>query len=362
VINIGIIGAGIYGINHIVALKQREKYRGDINLIGFAEIDGAKREEIEQQYGIKGYADYKDMIRSGKPDALTVVTPDHLHHRIVMDCIGAGIPVLVEKPLSTSLEEARDMAEAAKKKGILLQVDFHKRFDPYHIDLKLRVREGELGKIQYGYCWMEDMLRVGTDMIGKKSWNNQGSPGWFLAIHMIDLSYWLMDFPKPLVVSAHGFKGKLSSMGVDIYDSLKIEVEFDNGAVITYDTSVVLPNSHEAVVRQGVKLVGTEGFMEVNSQYRGARGCSTSKGMETPNLGMTYRDFDKEGNPIKKGYFAESIYDFIENLKYLREGHELRELEGRYASGFQGVEATKIGVAVHKSAAAGGTPIDVSTW
>ncbi len=144
-INIGIIGAGIYGINHIVALKQREKYRGDINLIGFAEIDGAKREEIEQQYGIKGYADYKDMIRSGKPDALTVVTPDHLHHRIVMDCIGA-IPVLVEKPLSHPWKRRATWPKPPKKR------EYSCRWTSTNVStpttsLKLRVREGELGKI-----------------------------------------------------------------------------------------------------------------------------------------------------------------------------------------------------------------------
>jgi predicted dehydrogenase len=209
---------------------------------------------------------------------------------------------------------------------------------------------------------MEDVLRVGTDMIGKKSWNNQGSPGWFLAIHMIDLSYWLMGCPKPMTVSAFGFKGKLKSMGIDIYDAMKIQVSYNNNAVMTYDTSVVLPNTHESIVRQGVKLVGTEGFMEVNSQFRGARGCCTVRGMETPNLGMTHRDFDKDGNLIKKGYFADSIYDFIENIEYLHRGHQLEELEGKYASAQEGIESVKIGVAMHESAQQGGALIDISNW
>lgn len=361
-IKIGIVGVGLYGLNHIIALKQRELYRKDVKLVGFAEIDPVKLKEIETAYGVPGFADYREMITKTKLDAITVVTPDHLHYAIVMDCLKAGIPVLVEKPLSTSLEEARGMAKAAREKGVLLQVDFHKRFDPYHIDLKLRIQEGSLGQVQYGYFWMEDMLKVGTDMIGKKSWGDQGSPGWFLAPHMVDLSYWLMDYPKPMNVRAHGFKGKLSSMGIDIYDSIKTEVEFANGVVITYDTCVVLPNSHESIVRQGVKLVGTEGFMEVNSQYRGARGCSSLKGMETPNLGMMYRDFDKNGRMIRKGYFSESILDFIDNLTYLQEGHALADLEGRYASGEQGVEITKVGVAIHESIRGNGKVVDISAW
>ena len=360
-IKVGVIGAGLYGINHLEAFRQREKYTGDVKLAGFAEIDPKTRSDIEARFGVKGYPDHSSLIRGAGLDAVTVVTPDHLHYRVVMDCLEAGLPVLVEKPLATNVEEAKRMAETAAGKNLLLQVDFHKRFDPYHIDLKLRIEEGELGTVQYGYCWMEDVLRVGTDMIGKKSWDASGSPGWFLAIHMIDLTYWLMGYPRPLRVHATGFKGKLSSMGIDIYDSVKTEVTFANGAVITYDTCVILPNTHESIVRQGIKLVGTEGFMEVDSQYRGARGCTTRKGMETPNLGMMYRSFDKSGSPIKRGYFSDSICDFIDNLNYLREGHELKDLEGRYASALQGVESTKVGVALHRSAETG-EPVDISAW
>lgn len=361
-INIGIIGVGIYGINHIIALMQREKIHRDVKLVGFAEIDEKKREEIQETYGIPGFSDYQKMIDSIPLDAVTVVTPDHLHFEIVMECLRRGIPVLVEKPLSTSLQESMEMAEAAKTRNLLLQVDFHKRFDPYHIDLKLRIQDGSLGDIQYGYCWMEDILTVGTTMIGKKSWGDKGSPGWFLATHMIDLSYWLLGFPKPKTVRAFGFKGKLTSLGLDIFDSIKTEVEYENGVVITYDTSVILPNSHESIVRQGIKLVGTEGFMEVDSQYRGARGCSQKSGMETPNLGMRYRDFDKKGNLIFKGYFSESICDFVENLNYLAEGHSLNDLEGKYASASQGVDITKIGVGMHESIKQGGKVIEIANW
>jgi predicted dehydrogenase len=361
-LRIGIVGAGLYGVNHLEALKQREKYIGDVKVIGFAEIDPKKRSEIENRFSVKGYPDHINLLQHESLDGVTVVTPDHLHYQIVMDCLDYGVPVLVEKPLATDVSEAKAMAEKARNKDLLLQVDFHKRFDPYHIDLKLRIEEGQLGKILYGYCWMEDVLRVGTDMIGKSSWGTKGSPGWFLAIHMIDLSYWLLGMPKPIRVHATGFKGKLSSLGIDIYDAIKAEVLFDNGTVITYDCCVVLPNNFEAVVHQGIKLIGTEGFMEVDSQYRGARCCTTTRGMETPNLGMMYRSFDKEGNLIKKGYFSDSICDFIENLLFLRQGHTLSELEGRYASAQQGVESTKIGVAIHQSAAMGGIPIDISNW
>jgi predicted dehydrogenase len=352
-IRIGIIGTGTYGLIHLDALSQRERRPGDIRLAGFAEINSQRRVEIQARYKAKGYADHRQMLREAELDAVTVVTPDHLHCRVVMDCLEAGLPVLVEKPLATDVEEARQMARKAREKGLLLQVDFHKRFDPYHIDLRMRIQEGELGRVQYGYCWMEDALRVGTTMIGQKTWQDQGSPAWFLGIHMIDLTYWMMGLPKPLRVHAAGFKGKLQSMGIDIYDSVKAQVTYENGAVITYDTSVILPDSHESIVRQGVKIVGTEGFMEVNSQYRGARGCTTQKGMETPNLGMLHREASRSGEVVRQGYLYDSIYNFVDNLRFLKEGHSLQELEGTYASPEQWIETTKIGVAIHQSVRTG---------
>jgi len=348
-IRIGVIGTGIYGSLHLTALKDRELNTGDVMLAGFAEIDAETREAREKDYACRGYADYREMIEKEKLDAVTVATPDHLHYEITMACLQYSIPMLVEKPLSTDSGEARTMMETARKAGVFLQVDFHKRFDPYHIDLKMRIRDGEVGSPQYGYFWIEDVLDVGTRLIGKKTWNSQGSPVWFLGIHVIDLSLWLMDFPNPAEVHAKGFKGKLKSLGIDIYDSIKSTVTYDNGVSITYDTSVILPNSYEARVHQGLKIVGTEGILEVNTQYRGARHCTPRGGMETPNLGGKHRVFNKNGKIGWRGYLYEAIHDFVDNIKLLREGRSIEELKGTYPSAEEAVVSTRIGEAIHRA-------------
>ncbi len=352
-LTIGVIGAGLYGRVHLASFKQRETQQGDVRLACVADLNENARRAAEKDFGVKGYASLEDMLAHEKLDGVTVVTPDHLHHRLVMACLAAGKHVFVEKPLSTDIAEAREMAETADKLGLMLQVDFHKRFDPYHLDLKLRIRDGELGNLQYGYCWMEDVLRVGTDMIGQSHWGASGSPAWFLGIHMIDLTYWLMDFPEPVKVYATGSKGKLQSLGRDIYDSIKAQVTYANGVSITYDTAVVLPNSHEAVVRQGVKMVGSEGYLAVDSQYRGARGCTTAKGMETPNCGGFGRKIAKNGEIIKVGYLHDSLVDFVDNLAELKKGTTVAAMKGKYASASEGVASTRIGVAIHRSLASG---------
>ena len=350
-IKMGVVGTGAYGSLHLAALKDREANNGDITLAGFAEINADTRQAKEKEFCCRGYADYKEMIEKEKLDAITIATPDHLHYKVTMACLDYKIPILLEKPFATTTREAETMARKAEEAGIFLQIDFHKRYDPYHIDLKLRLAEGEAGKLQYGYLWIEDILDVGVKMSGQKTWGTGSSPVWFLGIHAIDLSMWLMDFPRPVEVYAKGFKDKLKTQGLDIYDSIKSTVSYDNGVTITYDNSVILPNSYEARVHQGIKLVGSEGIVELDTQYRGGRYCSTAGGMLTPNIGGKYRFYNKNGGISWRGYLYEAIHDFVDNLNLLEGGRTIADLEGNYPSPAQAILSTKIGEAIHTSIA-----------
>ncbi len=348
-IKIGVIGTGKYGSLHLTALKDRELVRGDIKLCGLTEINAEVRERKAKELQCRGYADYRQMIEKEKLDAVTIATPDHLHHDVTMACLEYRIPILLEKPFATKVGEAEAMCKKALASNVLLQIDFHKRVDPYHIDLRSRVQRGEFGTLEYGYYWIEDTLNVGTDIIGQKTWGENGSPIWFIGIHAIDLSMWLMDFPAPKEVYAKGFKGKLSSMGLDIYDSIKSTVTYGNGCAITYDTSVILPNNYESQVHQGLKMVGTEGIVELNTQYRGERLCTTRSGMGTPNLGGAHSVRNKNGGTSWHGYLYDAIHDFVDNVSLLKAGKTVRDLEGTYPSAVEALVSTRIGEAIHTS-------------
>ena len=169
-IRIGVVGTGTYGSLHLAALKDREVNSGDVILAGFAEMNAGTRKSREKEFACRGYEDYRTLIEKEKLDAVTIATPDHLHYEVAMACLDYRIPILLEKPFATSSAEASDMASKAESAGVFLQIDFHKRYDPYHIDLKLRISEQEAGNLQYGYFWIEDVLDVGVNMIGKKTW------------------------------------------------------------------------------------------------------------------------------------------------------------------------------------------------
>lgn len=346
VARLGVIGGGTFGWFHLTAYSQLQR-EGKAELVALADINEEVLEGRDREFNVKTYTDYREMLEKEKLDGVSVVTPDHLHRQITLDALEEGAHVLVEKPMDLTVEGAVEMAEKARKKELLLQVDFHKRYDPYHVELKRAIEEGKLGQVQYGYSWMEDRLDVPAKML--KGWASQSSPVWFLGVHMFDLARWLIGCPKTKKVYAVGWKGKLASMGIDTYDSIKTTVEFDNGVVFTFDNSWILPESFEAVVHQGIRVVGTEGAVEVNSQYRGARGCSDSEGMFTWNTGYRVLDWDERGRPIWRGYGFESIAEFALNVNVLINGGKLEELKGKFATAEDGIEATKIALAAHRS-------------
>jgi len=143
-------------------------------------------------------------------------------------------------------------------------------------------------------------------------------------------------------------------MGVDTWDSINALVEFKNGATVTFDLSWIIPETFEAIVNQGLRLVGEKGVIECDTQDRGTRVCFDDAGVQTYNLGFMSEQRDKAGRIHYAGYGIESIADFVYNLEHLRNGGSIESLKGS-VSGFgeDGLEATKIAVAVHKSLASG---------
>lgn len=96
---------------------------------------------------------YKEALDSFDPgDACTVFTPDDTHFDVAIEAIQRGIHVLVTKPVVKTLEEHRKLYEAAKKAGVLVMVEVHKRFDPIYLDARDRIKD--LGGMSYMYSYM----------------------------------------------------------------------------------------------------------------------------------------------------------------------------------------------------------------
>lgn len=345
-IRIATVGVGRFGKYHLHAFRQMESLY-DVELVCAAELDPLKKEDIEKQFTIPVYTCFKEMLQRENLDAISIATQDHLHKDIALYALSKGLHVFVEKPLDISSQGSFEMTSLAEKNKLLLQIDFHKRYDPYHIEIKELIDQGKFGKFLYGYCYMEDKIIVPRDWF--RAWVNNTSPIWFLGSNFIDLISWLMS-SKVVSVFAKGQKHKLKELGFDTYDSVQSMLSFDNDAVITFDSSWILPEQFSSIVNQGFRLVGTEGIVEADSHDRGTTSCFSSEGgVRNHNSGFMHSVKNKKGKEIFEGYGITSIQHFAENLHFLKDGGTLDELEGTYPSGRDGHEVTRVNEAIHLS-------------
>jgi len=345
-VKIAIIGAGKFGEVHLKVFKQLEMF-GVAELKAFSTIKQDEIDQFEPIYGLKGYLDYKEMLAEEDLDGVTVVTPDFLHREIAVYAASKGKHILVEKPLDVTVEGCTEIIEAAKKNNVLLEVDFHKRFDPDHLAVEQGVRAGRLGDILYCSAYMEDRIEIPVEWF--PNWAPKGSPGWFLGSHFVDLLLWITKSAGESVYACGSKKTLLNDYGIDMYDSVSALIKLRNGASFCLDTSWILPRNFEAVVNQGMRIVGTKGVWEVDSQDRGARSCSADEGMRTWNNNFMREENDKLGRTVYRGYGVDSIADFAYNVQFLKGGGALADLAGKYPSGEDGREVTRICAAMHRS-------------
>jgi predicted dehydrogenase len=344
-IKVGVVGGGRFGLMHLRAFDQLRR-EGRVESIALAEINGELLQERCTEFGVAGYADYFEMLQREELDAVTVVTPDFLHRQIALDCIAAGKHVLVEKPLDTSTEGCGQIVRAAERAGVMVQVDFHKRFDPYHTELHDAIAQGELGVPEYGYAWVEDSIEVPRDWF--PHWVAQSSPAWFLGVHMVDLFRWFIGGRNGRRVWATASKCKLASLGIDTYDSVQALIEFEDSVSFHLDASWIMPEGFEALVNQGIRIVGSEGVGEVDSQDRGARLATTTGGQRTVNPSFFLQQPGRGGIRYS-GYGVDAIADFADNVQLLKTGRKLDEKCGRSAYARDGLEVTRITEGIHRS-------------
>lgn len=345
---LAVIGGGLWAAHHLNAARDLER-EGRARLVAVAARTPETVARVTAEYGIEGTTDYRELLARADVHAVSVVTPDHLHREIALAAMAAGKHVIVEKPMDLAVEGCEQMIRAARGHGVLLFVDFHKRYDPVQQKARDLLRAGRIGRVQYGYAYMEDKIIVPRDWFPR--WAAATTPFWFIGVHQVDLLRWTLG-AEVSEVSARGFRGKLESLGIPTYDSVHAQLAFNDGSVFTVDVSWILPEGFEAVVNQGLRMVGSEGLIELDTQDRGAAGCFTSGSMESYNVNAAHR-VELALGARHGGYFVEPVKEFLGLVAYALGGGDIDALSGRYPSGEDGREATRVADAVDRAIRSG---------
>jgi predicted dehydrogenase len=127
-VRFGVIGVGYLGRHHARVYSELSRERRDITLAAVADADIGRADEIASGCGCEAYGDYGDML--DKVDAVSIVAPTTMHYEIAMRCIKAGKDILIEKPVTASVEDADELIAASDKAGTIIQVGHLERFNP----------------------------------------------------------------------------------------------------------------------------------------------------------------------------------------------------------------------------------------
>jgi UDP-N-acetylglucosamine 3-dehydrogenase len=239
VLNVGVIGVGNMGKNHARIYSEL----GDSRLVAVADISD-RGKEMAERFNCRCYRDYREMMEKEKLDAVSVCVPTSMHFSVAKDVIGRGVNVLIEKPISGTLEEAEQLIAMAGRAGVKLAVGHVERFNPAVQKLKEMIDQGKLGNIT-------SMLarRVGLFPPQIKDANVIID----LAVHDIDIfSYLLGRSPEKASASL----GRALSGDREDYADIFMNYGETNGLIeVNWITPVKI---------RVLNVTGTKGYAELN--------------------------------------------------------------------------------------------------
>lgn len=203
-LKVGIIGVGWISEAHIVSYLRCP----DVQIVAAADLVPGKAEALFEKLGVTGvrfYPNHKAMLEAEELDVVSVCTYNRAHAECTIDALNAGIHVLVEKPMSVTLDEAVAMCRAEKESGKILSIGFQPRFDENMQQIKKIVQSGELGKIYYvqtgGGRRRGIPTPYGTSFITDET-AGIGAVG-DIGCYSLDMVLNALGYPKPLTVSGY---------------------------------------------------------------------------------------------------------------------------------------------------------------
>jgi len=324
-LKVAVIGAGIMGKLHARIFQENRASE----VVAVADIDRERAGALARELGITGvYNDHRVMLRESRPDAVVVAVPDYAHKEPVLDSLDSGCHVLCEKPLALTVADARQMVEAAEKRGLRLMVSYHLRGTPEYSTAKEKISSGAIGEVIMASSRKNDTIHVSTDYI---SWAGRTSPVHFLGTHDLDALCWFLD-DMVEEVKAWGHKKVLVARGIDTYDAVQVILKFRKGASATIENSWVYPNTYPALVDAFTQVIGTKGTIIIDRVRHNTEIVTEDR--------YSYADKSVVLGRIRGSLYVsdECFIDYV-----------LRGSEEHVATGRSGLHCVEVACAIHRS-------------
>jgi D-galacturonate reductase len=337
---VGVVGLSMFDLRR----------RGKVGKLGMVGVNGKKfpairehlKKNIQEVYNnldtsFDSYPDnnkvdpdsYKTAIDAlSKGDAITIFTPDTTHYPIALYAIERGIHVMITKPAVKLLEHHQNLIEAAKKHGVYVYIEHHKRYDPAYSDARFRAQK--LGEFNYFYSYMSQPK---SQLETFKAWAGVDSDiSYYLNSHHIDICDSMVT-PLgyvPVKVSASASKGVATSLGCkeSTEDTISLLVHWEHEsdkskqATGVYTASWTAPQKAGVHSNQYFHYLARNGEIRIDQAKRGYDVADDSVGqLQWFNpFYMRYAP-DEDGNfNGQTGYGYISMEKFVDGCRAVNSG------------------------------------------
>ena len=233
---VGVVGVGHLGTYH---LQKYQKLQAPIGAV--ADVSPERAKGAADLYGCRAFTDYREMI--GAVDAVSIAVPTAFHHAVASVFLDAGVHVLLEKPIATTLEEADDLIARADRNGVILQVGFVERFNPAVVALEQVIDRPMFIETHRLHPFFER----GTDVDVVLD----------LMVHDLDI---ILNF-------VHSPLRRVEAVGIPVLsekvDIANARIVFENGCVANITASRVTGKT-----MQKIRFFGAEGYHSVDYAKR----------------------------------------------------------------------------------------------
>ncbi|MEO5366886.1 MAG: Gfo/Idh/MocA family oxidoreductase [Magnetococcus sp. WYHC-3] len=302
-----VIGVGYLGRFHAM------KYRlvPDVVLVGVADLDERRAKQVADELGVPAFTDYRNLL--GQVDAVSVAVPTQSHYHVAGSCLEAGIHVLLEKPITTTLDEADDLVALAERQKLVLQVGHLKRFHPAVMALRESKLLSQPRFIESHRLAPFKARALDVDVISD------------LMIHDVDL---IMNFVGSEVVGVEAIGAPVLTDKVDMAHA---RLKFANGCIANVTASRV---ASEATRR--LRIFQDDNYLcldflarRIQVKQRGP-GVMVLDGVEVPEIqdsSLPIEDYDTLEAEIRS--FCEAVRRGVPPLVSGREGRKALEMVTR---------------------------------
>lgn len=242
---VGIIGCGGIGNIHANAYKMMD----DVEVCAFIDNNIERAEECVKKFGGKAYADIDDVEE--KLDLVSVVTPPATHYGILLKLIEKKIPVFCEKPITTDVDQAKEIVEKASAAGVPIGIGFKMRNEAVFAKAKELI--GEIGEL-YSVTAVKDQPY--TFSAGRE-WIQKTGAMYELSVHDYDLINYIADLTPKSVYADLDY-----SFGWERENRAYLQVEYENG-VKGQLSSTYSPETKFTFADITIMFVGEKGYMKV---------------------------------------------------------------------------------------------------